>query len=72
MNSTVEIDRQRAAAGIGHYLPGSFYDPRQAIQLLEEAELFDTTLGPIVAKLRGQPDVRFPSWRIVVNAVLRR
>lgn len=71
VNSTVEIDRQRAAAGIAHYQPGSLYDPQQSISLLEQAELFDAPLGPIVAKLYGRPDVRFPSWRIVVNAALR-
>jgi hypothetical protein len=71
VHSTAEIDRQRAAAGIPHYQPGSVYEPRQAIPLLEEAELFDPTLGKIVAKLRAQPHARFPTWRLVLNAALR-
>ncbi len=70
-NSRAEIDRQRAAAGIAHYQPGKRYDPRQALPLLEEAELFDPTLGPLVATLSDRPGRRFPTWRTVLNAALR-
>ncbi len=71
VNTQVDIDRRRAAAGIPHYQPGRPYDPVQAVPLLEEAEFFDPSLGPIVADLVGRPGSRFPTWRLVLNAALR-
>ncbi len=71
VNTTVELDRRRAAAGIPHYQPGRPYDPRKALPLLEEAELFDAALAPLVAELAGKPGARFPTWRLVLHAALR-
>lgn len=71
-NSRVELDRRRAAAGIAHYHAGSLYEPRQALPLLEAAELFDPSLGALVAALSNQHERRFPTWRTVLNAALRQ
>jgi hypothetical protein len=71
VNTTVELDRRRAAAGIEHYQPGRPYEPRKARPLFEEAELFDPSLTPLVAELAGRPGTRFPTWRLVLNAALR-
>lgn len=71
VNSRAEIDRERAAAGIPHYQPGIKYDPRQAVRLLEEAEVFDRSWGAVVGELAGRPGARFPTWRLVLNAAQR-
>jgi hypothetical protein len=71
VNTRAEIDRRRAAAGIAHYQPGTPYDPRQAIPLLEEAEFFDPTFTPVAAKLANLPGARFATWRLALNAALR-
>ncbi|MEM6855143.1 MAG: alginate lyase family protein, partial [Planctomycetota bacterium] len=42
-NTKVELDRQRAAAGIAEYQPGRRYEPRQALPLMEAASLYDPT-----------------------------
>lgn len=69
-NSKVELDRQRAAAGIGHYQAGRLFEPREACNLMEAASAFDPALAPIWAKLAGSPVQRFGSWRQLVHAAL--
>lgn len=71
VNSKVELDRKRAAAGLSQYQPGRRYDPRRALPLLEAAELFQPDLTPLVAQLAGSSARRFPTWRTVVNAAAR-
>lgn len=71
VNSQVELDRRRAAAGLEQYQPGRLFDPQDARRLLEEASYFDPTLLPLVIKLAGGQAQRFTSWRTVVNAAAR-
>ncbi len=69
-NTTVELDRRRAAAGLEEYRPGRLYEPRSALPLLEEASVFDPSLLPLVLKLHGSSATRFASWTMLVNAAL--
>lgn len=69
VHSTVDFDRQRAAAGQAEYRAGSHWEPPNAIQALEKAEAFDRTLLPLLVKITGSSDDRFPTWQTVVNSV---
>ena len=69
-NTKVELDRQRAAAGIAEYQPGRPYDPRKALPLMEAASLYDPTLRPLVAKLAGTPAERFPTGMSLMSAAV--
>jgi len=51
-NTTVELDRQRAAAGIAYYQPGKPYDPLSSLEMFEMASAFDTKFAPLVAQLQ--------------------
>lgn len=66
-NTTVELDRNRAAAGIEEYRPGRLYEPRSALPLLEEASVFDPALRPLVLQLHGTGATRFASWMMLSN-----
>lgn len=69
-NSTVGLDRRRAAAGLEHYQPGRLFRPIEALELMELAEFFDPKLLPLVQKLSGQTGERFPTWQTLVNRAL--
>ena len=71
-NSEVELDRKRAAAGLEKYQAGRLYDPRDALDLMQEATFFDPSLLPLTAKLAASKAERFPTWRSVVNEAVRR
>jgi hypothetical protein len=51
-NTTVELDRQRAAAGIAYYKPGKHYDPLASLELFELASIFDPKFASVAAQLR--------------------
>lgn len=70
-NTTVELDRRRAAAGLEEYRPGRLYEPKNALPMLEEASVFDPSLRPLVLRLHDSPAARFASWTMVVNSALR-
>ncbi len=69
-NSTIGLDRRRAAAGLEHYRPGRLFKPVEALELMELAEFFDPKLLPLVQKLSGRGDDRFPTWQTLVNRAL--
>lgn len=70
-NSKVELDRQRAEAGLDYFEPGKLYDPRQAAELLDLASYYRPDLVPLVAKLTDRPaDTRFPSWLSLNHAAV--
>ncbi|HEV7299841.1 MAG TPA: alginate lyase family protein [Tepidisphaeraceae bacterium] len=71
VNTTVDLDRRRAAAGLSAYQPGKLFDPQDALDELEQASYFDPNLLPLVAKLAGSPSTRFPTWRTLVQAAAR-
>jgi hypothetical protein len=68
VNTTVELDRRRAAEGLEKYQPGRLFDPADALPLMEEAAVFDPALTPVALQLHGGNAERFPSWTMVLNA----
>lgn len=70
VNTTVELDRRRAAAGLEHYRTGRLFEPRQAAKLLEAASQFDASLLPVWTRVTGSTAKRFGNWRMVVQASL--
>jgi len=70
-NSTVGLDRRRAEAGLEHYRPGRLFKPVEALELIELAEFFDPKLLPLVQKLSGRTDDRFPTWQTLVNRAIQ-
>ncbi len=70
-NSEVELDRKRAAAGLEAYRAGRLYEPKSALDLMQQAAYFDASLLPLAAKLAGGEAQRFPTWRAVVNEAVR-
>lgn len=68
LNTTVDLDRRRGAAGIEAYRPGRLYEPKNALTVLEEASFFDSSLYPLVNKLSESDAKRFATWTMVVNA----
>lgn len=71
VNTTVELDRRRAAAGLPYYRAGKPFDPQDALRLMEEASYFDADLVPVVRKLTGAGAARFPTWQTLVNEAAR-
>jgi hypothetical protein len=63
VNTKVQLDRDRAAAGLEQYQPGRAYEPRRAVKLLEVAAIYDPSLGPLVAELTDDA----PSWMGLVR-----
>ncbi len=66
-NTTVELDRKRAAEGLEEYRQGRLYDPQDALRLMEEASYFDPELTRVVLHLTGSKAKRFPTWQTLVN-----
>jgi hypothetical protein len=53
-NTTVELDRQRAAAGLAYYQPGKPFNPLASLELFEMASAFDSKFLPVVATLHAR------------------
>ena len=70
--SEVGLDRRRAEAGLEKYQPGGTYDPKNALELMEEASYFDPALMRVVRHLIGGKAERFPTWQTLVNEAARR
>ncbi len=71
VNSTVGLDRRRAAAGLEHYRPGRLFDPRDALRLMSQASYFDADLLDVVMHLTRGDGGRFPTWEVLVNEAAR-
>ncbi len=69
-NTTVELDRKRAAAGIEAYRAGRLFDPIDALRVLEEATFFDKSLLPLAHDLHGESGSKYPSWTLMVNEAI--
>jgi len=70
--SKADLDRRRAEAGLDSYRPGSLYDPRKALELMEQASFFDPGLMRAVRRLSESEAKRFPTWQTLLNAAVRR
>lgn len=72
VNSKVDFDRQRAAAGQAEYRAGRIWDPREGLGCVERAELWEPDLKPLAVKLSKSPGSdAYPTWQTVLNAVAR-
>jgi len=68
VNTKVELDRQRAAAGIAHYQPGTLYEPEQSREMFELASYFDPKYRKVVQHLMKGRVQEFDSWFSVLVA----
>lgn len=69
LRSQIQLDRQRAEAGLDEYRPGRRFDPRQALPLFELASAFEPDYRRVVGQLVGRPDARYPTWPAVLAGV---
>jgi hypothetical protein len=70
-NTTVGLDRERAAAGIEYYKPGKPFNPKSAVELLELASYFDPGLVRLVSMLRGTTAVRYPTRLTLLTSIAK-
>lgn len=70
VNSKVQFDRDRAAAGQKSFRIGRLFEPREASGVLEGMLFFDASALPLLQKLLGT-DSSFPTWNAVVASVAR-
>jgi hypothetical protein len=70
-NTTVGLDRERAAAGIEYYKPGKPFDPKSAVELMELASYFDPGLVRLVSMLRGTTAVQYPTRLSLLTSVMK-
>lgn len=71
VNSKIDLDKKRAAAGLDYYKPGRLFEPRSALRLMSAASYFDKELLSVVRHLTGDDRGRFPTWRVLVNEAAR-
>jgi hypothetical protein len=70
MNSKVELDKKRAAAGIEKYQPGKLFDPKQAWEMFEWACYYNTDWFSVF-EISTQPKYTF-TWIGFLNSPLIR
>jgi len=70
VNTKVQLDRERAAAGLAYYQPGKPYDPKNARELMDLASGFQPELIPLVRELSEDSEARFPTWNSFLAAAL--
>ncbi|ELP29675.1 sulfatase-like hydrolase/transferase [Rhodopirellula baltica] len=68
VNTKVDLDRRRAAAGIEKYRAGRLFDPEDALGVMEYGSYFDPDLLHVVRHLTQDDAKRFPTWRTLINA----
>lgn len=71
VNSKVEFDRKRAVAGQAEFTIGHPFNPKEALESLEMAALFEEHFAALAAKIRGRKAAKLGSWRLVLNEVRR-
>lgn len=67
VDTKIDLDRQRAAAGLAEYQPGRLFEPASALGALEAASFFDPSLLPLVRQLSGSDAERFPARRTLMT-----
>ena len=68
VNTTVKLDKERAAAGLAEYQPGMFFDPRKARSAFEWAVYYDADWYDIL----GDSDDYASTWIGLLNSPLVR
>lgn len=71
VNSKVEFDRKRAAAGQAEFAIGHAFDPKDALETLEMAGLFEEPFAELAAQIRGKKTAKYGSWQLVLNEARR-
>ncbi len=71
VNTKVALDRQRAAAGLAHYQPGTPYEPERSRELFELALYFDAKYQEVLRHLAKGNSREFDSWFSVLVAAAR-
>ena len=66
VNTKVELDRQRAQAGLEHYQPGMAYDPKGSTDLFTLATYFDPAYREILGLLGTETHQNYPTWLSVL------
>lgn len=66
VNTRVDLDRRRAAAGIPYYQPGRPYDPRDGVDTMVFTSAFLPEAAQVAARAAGRPDgARYANWTAV-------
>jgi hypothetical protein len=71
VNTRVELDRQRARAGLEHYQPGKPFNPESARELFTLAAYFDPKYLEVVRILDNKPFREYDSWLSVLVGAAR-
>ncbi|WP_373514362.1 alginate lyase family protein [Persicitalea sp.] len=71
VNTKVELDRQRAAAGLAHYQPGVPYEAERSRELFELASYFDPEYQKVLRHLAGGGNQEFDSWFAMLITAVR-
>ena len=64
VNTTVQLDRDRAKSGDPHYQPGRLFEPIEGLPTLRLAAPLDPALLPLIARIRGAAE---ETWQDVVQ-----
>tara|TARA_Y100001972_G_scaffold128973_1_gene193113 strand:- start:1635 stop:2738 length:1104 start_codon:yes stop_codon:yes gene_type:complete len=72
VNTTVELDRKRAAAGIEKYQTGKLYDPEESLPQFEFACFYDQKLFEVIAHLLETEKSFTQTWESMLNSPLVR
>lgn len=68
VDTKVDLDRRRAAAGLEKYRTGKTYDPYDALKVMEAASFFDPQLMTVVRHLTDDSTKQFPTWTTLTHA----
>lgn len=68
VNTKVELDKQRARAGLEHYQPGKLFEPERALETFELASYFDRTYFDVIQTLE-EDFQEYSSWFFLLICV---
>jgi hypothetical protein len=70
VHTQVQIDRDRAAAGLEKYQPGRAYEPKNAADLFDLVAGLEPEFIPLARQLSDQPEAPYPSWNLFLASAL--
>ncbi|HEV7350996.1 alginate lyase family protein [Telluribacter sp.] len=71
VNTKVELDRQRAKAGLAHYQPGKPYEPEGSLDMFTLASYFNPAYREVIQVLHKEGFKEYDSWLSVLVAAAR-